>query len=193
MTNNMKNAIILHGMPPKDEYYSSEYPSASNSHWLPWLQKELLRHDIHAVTPEVPFCFAPDYSLWVKEFERFPISEDTILIGHSCGAGFFVRYLSEHPEIRVGKMILVAPWINPSEEVATGFFSFVMDANLAVRTRQFIIFESDNDSEEIKKSINKITAVIQGIEIQTFHNYGHFTFGDMNTHEFPELLEVTLS
>jgi len=50
MENNMKNAILLHGTSSKEEYYSLEYPSASNSHWLPWLQKNLLVNDVHAVT-----------------------------------------------------------------------------------------------------------------------------------------------
>lgn len=37
-----KSAIILHGMPSKEEYFSPAYASPSNSHWLPWLQKNLL-------------------------------------------------------------------------------------------------------------------------------------------------------
>ena len=66
----MKNAIILHGMPSKKEYYSEKYPSASNSHWLPWLQKQLLIKDIEAVTPEMFKCYNPNYDLWKSEFEK---------------------------------------------------------------------------------------------------------------------------
>jgi len=38
----MKNAIIIHGRPSKEVYYSSDYPSSSNFVWIPWLQKQLI-------------------------------------------------------------------------------------------------------------------------------------------------------
>lgn len=31
-------AIILHGMPDKEEYYDPANPSQSNRHRIPWLQ-----------------------------------------------------------------------------------------------------------------------------------------------------------
>ena len=79
----MLNAIILHGRPSKAEYYSDKYPSMSNSHWLPWLQKQLLNNDIFAETPEVPLSFEPLWERWVKEVEQFHITQETILVGHS--------------------------------------------------------------------------------------------------------------
>jgi hypothetical protein len=57
----MKNAIILHGTCSKEEYYDPEHPSLSNSHWFPWLQKQLLRKDISAQTPEIPNAWRPTY------------------------------------------------------------------------------------------------------------------------------------
>jgi uncharacterized protein len=44
----MKNAIILHGNPSKEEYYDPKMPSMSNAHWIPWLQAQLLTHEIAA-------------------------------------------------------------------------------------------------------------------------------------------------
>ncbi len=105
----MRNAILLHGKPGKEEYYDSNYPSSSNAHWFPWLQKELIKRDIAAATPEVPLAFDPQYDLWVKEVDRYKITTETILVGHSCGGGFWVRYLSEHPKVHAGKVVLVAP------------------------------------------------------------------------------------
>jgi len=38
----MKTAIIIHGMPYKDEeYYNIDHSASSNCHWLPWIQKQL--------------------------------------------------------------------------------------------------------------------------------------------------------
>ena len=49
-----KNCVVLHGRPGEDEYYDLNQPSASNAHWLAWLQNSLLVNDIHCSTPEVP-------------------------------------------------------------------------------------------------------------------------------------------
>lgn len=79
----MSNAIILHGLPSKNEYYNDKYSSASNSHWLPWLQKHLMIHDIKADTPEIPNVYELSYETFVKEIERFDIDSHTMLVGHS--------------------------------------------------------------------------------------------------------------
>jgi len=184
----MKNAIILHGKPEKEEYYSDEYPSASNAHWLPWLQKQLLMRDIAAHTPEVPRSYVPDYAVWREEFERFDITPETILVGHSCGAGFIVRWLSEHPEISVGKVVLVAPWIDPDRDEMTDFFDCTIDPDLAKRTKGIMIFESDDDFISVRKSVRILRDTIKDIQHRQFHHYGHFCLQDLGTQEFPELL-----
>lgn len=105
----MKNAIILHGQPSKEEYYDPERPSMSNAHWIPWLQGQLLKNDIAAATPEVPFAYEPEWELWKQEVERFEITPDTLIVGHSRGGEFWLRYLSENKDLSVGKVVLVAP------------------------------------------------------------------------------------
>jgi predicted alpha/beta hydrolase family esterase len=188
----MKNAILLHGKLDKDEYYSDKYPSASNSHWFPWLQKQLLMRDIAANTPEVANSYIPDYATWCKEFERFDITPDTILVGHSCGGGFIVRWLSEHPDVRVGKVVLVAPWIDPSRDDTTDFFEFTIDPNLASRTQGLIIFSSDNDYASVQESVRILREAIKDVRYREFHEYGHFCLSDLKTEAFPELLEEIL-
>ena len=91
-----QNAILIHGTCNKVEYYSDEYPTLSNSHWFPWLSKQLLISDIPTVALEIPNAYMPNYTTWKKEFERFDIDSETILVGHSCGGGFLVRWLSEN-------------------------------------------------------------------------------------------------
>jgi predicted alpha/beta hydrolase family esterase len=189
----MKNAIILHGMGSKEEYYSLEYPSASNFHWFPWLQKNLLVHDIYAITPEMPYNFEPDYGVWCREFERYDITQDTILVGHSCGGGFLLRWLSEHSEIKVNKLILVAPWLDPEREDTTDFFDFSLDGNLSERVGNIVLFQSDNEHVSgVKQSIEIILEQIPGIRTIDMSGMGHFCLGDMKTEKFPELLEVII-
>jgi predicted alpha/beta hydrolase family esterase len=185
----MKNAIIVHGMPDKEEYYSPEFPACSNYHWLPWLQKQLIMTDIKADTPEMPHTYAPVYEIWKREFERFDVTPETILVGHSCGGGFLVRWLSEQKDVKVGKVVLVAPWLDVERELETGFFDFTIDPHLVSRTDGVVIFNSDNDSDYIQKSVSKIRTEIPQAKYVEFHNYGHFCIGDMKSEAFPELLE----
>ncbi len=185
----MKNAIIFHGGPDKDEYYDATRPSESNAHWLPWLQKQLLVREISAATPEVPHAFDRNWPVWLKEVERFEIGAETILVGHSTGAGFFVKYLSIHPELRVGKVVLVAPWIDPHARHTKNFFDdFTIDPQLVSRTKGVTIFASDNDKDDIMESEQIIQKALPGAKLRMFSGYGHFCFTDLHRVEFPELL-----
>lgn len=188
----MKNAIILHGRPSKAEYYNLVYPSMSNSHWLPWLQKQLLTHDIAAETPEIPLSYEPVWERWVKEVERYDITSETILIGHSCGAGFWVRYLSEHQDVRVGNVFLVAPWIDTEQEDPNHFFDFVIDQRLVARTSGLTIIHSSNDGPEMQSSVKVLRQQLSDIKYIELAERGHFTHSTMPTDEFPELLTEIL-
>lgn len=142
----MKNAIILHGGPSKKEYYDPDEPSMSNAHWIPWLQAQLLKQDIPTATPEVPRSYDRNWKVWLKEVERFDIGPETILIGHSTGAGFWIKYLSINKTLKVGKVILVAPWLDPDREHTKDFFDdFEIDPSFPSRTNGITIFCSDND------------------------------------------------
>lgn len=189
----MKNAIILHGGPSREEYYDHGKPSMSNAHWLPWLQGQLLKHDIAAATPEVPNAFDRIWEVWKKEVERFDIGADSILIGHSTGAGFFIKYLSLRHDLRVDKLILVAPWLDPYGTLETDFFrNFTIDSGLCRRTHGMTLISSDNDQPDIMQTVRIIRDKIPDISYREFRNHGHFTIEDMNTPEFPELLKIVL-
>lgn len=184
----MGNAIVLHGRPSKADYYDGERPSPSNSHWLPWLQKQLIIDGIATATPEVPLAFEPHWERWVAEIERFDINPDTILVGHSCGGGFWVRYLSEHQELTVGKVVLVAPWIDVEHEDHNNFFDFKIDVNLVSRTKGLFIYNSIEDVDEIQTSVTKLKKVLKGAIYKEFKGKGHFTHKYMPDDKFPELL-----
>lgn len=189
----MKNAILLHGLPSKREYYDKSQPSASNAHWFPWLQNQLLIHDIKADTPEVQNAYKMKWDDWVKEVERFEMNPDTMLVGHSMGGGFWVHYLTEHPELMVFNVVLVAPWLNLSHEEDTDFFDFKLNPKITEQASKFTIFTSDNDSQDVQNSVKFLQKKLLNANFREFHNYGHFCYGDMKTDAFPELLETLLS
>lgn len=185
----MKNAIVLHGMPSKEEYFDSTSPAQSNKHWPPWIQRELILADVLTQTPEMPEPYEPNYKKWCSVFEQFKIDEKTMLIGHSCGAGFLVRWLSEN-KIKVDKVALVAPWLNLDHEYKIDFFDFEIDRLLVERTRGTTVFVSSDDAQTIMESVKKIKDTISSVVIKEFTGHGHFTFGDMKTEKFPELLSA---
>lgn len=190
----MKNAIILHGGPGKEEYYDPKEPSMSNAHWIPWLQGQLLKHDIAAATPEIPHSFNRHWPTWNKEVERFEITPETILVGHSTGAGFFIKYLCIHPKIHVGKVVLIAPFLDPFQKHAKSFFQdFDIDPDVVSRTHGITIFNSDNDQDDIHKTVEVLRGKIKGVRYKEFHNYGHFLYEHMKAIEFPELLNEALA
>lgn len=185
----MKNAVIIHGKPSKEEYDDPDLPSPSNYHWIPWLQRQLGLKGVLAQTPEMPRPWQPDYQSWKQEFERFELSPETILVGHSCGDGFMVRWLSEHKEVKPGVVALVAPWLDPDKRLKNDFFDFELDPQLAHRAKKFIIVASDNDAPDIKESINRLQEKVPGLIYKELHNMGHFTVMSMPGPEFPQLLK----
>jgi predicted alpha/beta hydrolase family esterase len=184
----MRNAIIVHGMPGRDEYYDPAVPSASNHHWLPWLSKQLLVREIPAACPEMFRAFEPDYPTWRREFERFDVTPQTLLVGHSCGGGFLVRWLGEHPTVRVGTVVLVAPWIDPDRHLTSDFMVFDLDGDLVSRTQGLHIFGSDDDADTILRSVAILRDALPAARYREFPGAGHFL-----EPTFPELLVTLLS
>lgn len=138
-------------------------------------------------------AYDPEWETWCREIERYDIGPETILIGHSCGAGFWVKYLSVHPDLRVGKVILVAPWMDPDGDETKGFFAGLeIDSKLPERTHGVVIFHSDNDMGNVHKTVAILRDRIAAATYREFHKYGHFSYEDMGTQEFPELLEEAL-
>lgn len=171
----MKNAILLHGRPTQERYFSPSDPSDSNAYWFPWLQKQLLIHGISAQAPEILEPYNPRYENWAREIERYDNNPDTILVGHSCGGGAIVRWLSENKDVQVGKVVLVAPWID-IEKDDWPLFDFEIDRDIVARTKGITIFHSTNDAPEIVSSVKVLREKIRQVKYCEFENYGHFTF-----------------
>lgn len=186
----MQTAIILHGMPEEAAYKDATKEAQSNCHWLPWLQQQLVAEGILAQTPELPCAYKPDYEQWKNVFEQFVVNEDSILVGHSCGAGFLVRWLSEGASA-VDTLVLVAPWMDPHQTLP-GFFDFKIEKTVPERVGSIHIFISDDDDEEMHEAVRQITEAWPAAVAHRLTGQGHFTLTDMGTRVFPELRTVLL-
>jgi len=192
MKNQEKNCIIIHGCPSNAEKAMDPERRTYDKHWIPWIKKELTSRGIKTETPLMPNPWEPDYSAFRKEFEKQEIADATILVGHSCGAAFLVRWLGDTKQ-RINKLILVAPWKIPDkeDEFRRSFYEYPIDKTIKSRVNEIIMFTADNEEEDGKKSLQVFHDALGG-KIIELKGGGHYTMNDMGTEEFPELLEVIL-
>lgn len=186
----MKNAIILHGIYDEEDYFSNEKLSPSNMHWTPWLQKKLLVKGYNCQTPEVFNSYQANYSDWLNAVKIHTINEETVIIAHSAGSGFFLKYLSEDKTLRAKKLILVAPFIDPFK-IFNDFLQTNLDKDLNNRIQEIHIFFAKNEYiEGIRETVKILRDLYPNIYYHEFDEGGHFSHEDMGTIEFPKLLEV---
>ncbi len=185
----MKTAIIIHGMPSKEEFYDPKTPPPSSFQFLPWLQKQLYMKDIYAQLPLMPVPYNPVYEDWKRVFENFELNDDTILVGHSCGGGFLVRWLSENKR-RVGKVILVEPWIDEEKELKTGMFDFKIDKDFPSRTEKTVVLVGEDIDSDLKLSTDKLREVLVGAKfVEVPGKQNHFCNPTL-PEILPELINV---
>jgi predicted alpha/beta hydrolase family esterase len=185
----MKHCIIIPGKPSKGEYYSPDFPSPSNHHWFPWVQKQLCVKGILTQVLEMPRPYAPVYDEWKKQLDIYFLDETYTLVGHSCGGGFLLRYLSER-QVNVNKLVLVAPWLDPIKGLTGDFFTFEFDKELVTRTSESHLMYSTDDEPSIQESVAIVKRWYPQVVVHEFANKGHFTMEGVETQEFPELLEI---
>lgn len=178
--------IILHGCPP-----SQALITPIENRWMQWLAKELTKRGLKAVAPEMPSPWSPRYADWRREFEKFTVDENSVLIGHSCGAAFLVRWLLE-AGIVVQKLILVAPAKIPEtpDDSRLDLYDFTLADNHPRLAKEIVLFTS-NDLPHYLESLALYANALKP-RIVKLENKVHFLFFQMGTKEFPELLEEAL-
>lgn len=186
------NCIVVHGCPSKAEEAMDLSTRTYDKHWIPWIRKELNSRGIKTDVPLMPTPWQPDYNKFKKEFEKYKVTENTVLIGHSCGCAFLVRWLGETKQ-RINKLILVAPWKIPkkNDEIKKAFYIYPIDETIKSRVKEIIMFTADDEEENGKKSL-KIFHDALGGKIIELNGRGHYTMEDMGTDEFPELLREAI-
>ncbi len=186
MTKRSTSCIIVHGCPDSPE------KDLTKQHWVSWTVRELKEKGILAKTPLMPEPWKPKYERFKKAFEKLTVDENTVLIGHSCGCAFLVRWLGDTKQ-SVKKLILVAPWKVPRKgnAVRKAFYTYPIDPTIPVRVGEIVIFTADDEEPDGKKSVKMYRDVLGGKLIE-LKGHGHYILGDMGTEEFPELLKEIL-
>lgn len=184
--------IIIHGCPSDIEKAMNAETRTYDKHWLPRTKQLLEERGIETETPLMPSPWQPVYENFKSEFEKLEVDESTILVGHSCGCAFLVRWLGESKK-KISKLVLVAPWKTVDRhgiknEYKEKFYTYPIDENIKERVEEIVMFTADDEDPDGKKSL-KIFHDTLGGEIVELKSHGHYTMGDMGTEEFPELVD----
>jgi len=178
--------IILHGCPPNEQTVTPK-----SNRWMNWLEEQLKEKGFNAIAPDIPISWYPEYTEWKKEFEKYPVTEKSLLVGHSCGAAFLVRWLLETNKI-VKKLILVAPAKVPEMETDTrqDLYKFELPPDASKIADEIIVFTSNDFPHHLKSlEMYKLSLKPRVIKLE---NKFHFLFFQTKTNEFPELLNEVL-
>jgi predicted alpha/beta hydrolase family esterase len=190
----MKQVIIIPGTASsKEVFFARDIPPMCRG-WYPWVLKELLKYDIIAQVLNMPSPWIPEsrYSKWAEVFESFILNKEAVVIGHSSGTAFILQYLSENPDVKIKKLILVAPWTDLEQTDSSDNYApvYTPDKNIANQVEQMEMFYSTDDTVGVNASAEKlITLFGDKIIVHKFTDRGHFWTGD-KVSDFPELIDV---
>ncbi|MBI2044575.1 leucine--tRNA ligase [Candidatus Pacearchaeota archaeon] len=186
--NKISNVVIVHGS--ADDKNDKEY----NKHWMIWIKKILEEKGIKVFAPNMPEPWGSTYMAWKKEFEKISnnINENSILIGHSRGTAFLVKWLGETGK-KIKKLILVAPWKIADKKYKESFYDYKINDSVRSQVKDIVIFTSNDEEKDGKKSAKVFHDSLGGKLIE-LKDHGHYVLEDMGTKEFPELLnEISLT
>ncbi|MBR3837766.1 MAG: alpha/beta hydrolase [Clostridia bacterium] len=137
------NVFILHGS------YGKPFEN-----WFPWMENKLAEEEILCTIPTFPTPNNQEYSSWKELLDYYVkkgiINEETVLIGHSCGAVCAAKFLAE-TNIKIKALISVAGYNNfysgdHMDDLNGSFYfpsNFCSDIDKTVPTRY--AYFSDND------------------------------------------------
>lgn len=180
------NFIIIHGV------YANP-----NSNWFSWIKKELENKGFEVIVPKFPTPINQSLESWLRAISKHEdkITNETVLIGHSLGAAFILKFLEKTNE-KINAAFLVAGFFklvgSPYDENIKSFFDNEFDwGKIRKNCGKFFVIGSDND-EYIPIGITNQMAKNLGAELKIIHNGGHLN-EQSGYDKFPDLLEAIMN
>lgn len=200
MTYQKSNVILLHGCWPAriNGVLVTEIPllnSNNEGNWMGWTKKRLEERGYQVTCPMIINPIDKPYEAWKNELDKEAITEDSILVGYSCGGYALLRYLAESGK-KIKKLIMIAPGSkyaitdpvclsDMSADSINTFYEREITHSLQAQIAEGTTIFVSNDREVILKSVELFTEIMDAKVIQ-LEERGHFSF---LIKEFPELVE----
>ena len=159
--------------------------------WKEWLN-EVLGNEFEMFYPQMQNKLTSEYLEWKTWFEKlFPFLNDgVILVGHSLGAIFLVKYLSENdfPK-KIRALFLVAAPFDNDEGKTMGSFTLGRDfSKLTNQVPEIFLYHSKDDPTVPFFDFEKYKEKLPQAKFFSFEDRGHF-----NTETFEELASQILA
>lgn len=193
----MKQVIIIHGATTFADYdqyldYLAERPLRVERLTYKPMWKERLQENLggsyQVLLPSMPNKTNARYNEWCIFFKNLTqlLTDDCILIGHSMGAVFLAKYLSETQlPIHIQATILVAtPHSDESSEHLGDFKLDTISELFRAQAGQVTVFNGLDDPVISMKDIERYQRDLPDAEHVTLSAPDHFVRPD-----FPEIIE----
>lgn len=162
--------------------------------WFNWMKVELEKLGVECFVPQLPTPNGQELQNWLHLFNStiLPIiNPDTILIGHSLGAAFLLRWL-EQTNQTVSTTILVGSFIGnvgiqKFDKINENFFENPFDWHSIInKSKQFFCYHGSNDPYVSRSNFDFIVKNLHARKI-IISNGGHLNKAAGYT-SFPQLL-----
>ncbi|MFA6255733.1 MAG: hypothetical protein WC606_00990 [Candidatus Absconditabacterales bacterium] len=186
----MKQLIYIHGgmcFPNNDAFCRAletrDYnPFENKNDRKDWFEE--LKGIYQIIRPEMPNKNMASYKAWKIRFEKiFPYLNDEylIIVGHSLGAMFLVKYLGENkfPK-KIKQLHLMSTVFDESdmsdEEKYAGDFAYdpKIIPNIEDQAEEIFLYHSTDDDLVPYSHTEKIKAYLPKAKLMTFTDRGHF-------------------
>lgn len=187
------HVIVIHGgmaFETEQEYLASLVPmeislEPSVPGWKPNLV-EALGAGVEVIRPTMPCKRWARYEGWKIWFEKYipHLHDGVVLVGHSLGGLFLVKYLSENRmPVQIGALVLVAAVFAQEGERSVPTFNLSGDFELLTdQVSSITLYHSRDDQVVSYDDAGRFLQVLPGATLKTFEDRGHF-----NGERLPEL------
>ncbi len=179
----LKKLIFIHG---GDSYKSSkEYknaienlkakefdPSENNKSWKEKFFKKMFKNGWIMYYPKMPCKDNAKYKEWKLVFEKYlkKLNRKSVLIGHSLGASFLLKYFSENPGHKFKELHLIAPALN----VGNFTHNIKKFKNISEQFEKIFIYHSKDDIVVPFEDSEKISRALPSAKFIIFEDRNHF-------------------
>ncbi len=157
---------------------------AGGMDWKSNLGKDL-GDEYEVYTPKMPNVGNAQFEEWKIWFDKIAalLNDEVILIGHSLGANFLIKYLSEN---NFSKKILGVFLVSGQHGVdgdGYGLATFAVPEKVNMQTDHVFIYHSTDDPVVPFTSMGKLAEIIPHAQTRIFQDRKH-----INQEKFPELV-----
>lgn len=157
----------------------------SKDDWKPDLRRKL-GSDYEVILPIMPNKTNARFEEWKIWFEKIIpfLNEEIILIGHSLGASFLVKYLSENNLPKKLKAVFLVSGVFDTDSDGYSLHSFSLPEKLDLQTENIYLYHSKDDPVVPFSALENFAKIFPKAHTRIFEDRKH-----INQEEFPELVQ----